>query len=83
MEVNLITSPQPGQTPDPNREAAEKLHAALFADMLRHGGLSEALSTGEDSLDSLASVVIDRVAGELASQDAAFTDHLYKVLKAY
>jgi hypothetical protein len=83
MDITPIRASQQAQTADPNRQAAEKLHAALFADMLRHGGLSEAFSTGQDSLDSLASVVIERVAGELASKDTGFTDHLYRALKAY
>jgi hypothetical protein len=40
----------------------------------------EAFSTGEDSLDALASVVIDRVAEDLASRDTAFTEQLYSML---
>jgi hypothetical protein len=81
MEVPNIGTTRMEPRTDPTRAAAKDLHAALFADMLRHGGLMEAFSTGEDSLDAMASVVIDRVAEDLARRDTAFTEQLYKALQ--
>lgn len=63
--------------PDPLRAAAERLQAAFFLDLLKHGGFADALSTGSGPLDTFTGVVLERVAEDLARGDRRLAEQLY------
>lgn len=63
-------------------QMARNLQTTLFVDMLRNGGLADALSTGSDTLDHWNNEVIEMIAIDLAERDPAIADRLYNQLTA-
>lgn len=72
----------PGRDADPDWQAAEKLHVALFTELLRSSALTDALSTGSSSLDSLAFPIIEKVATYLGSTENQLAEQFYQQLKS-
>ncbi|MFC3301626.1 hypothetical protein [Parvularcula lutaonensis] len=79
--MNPVTLDVAAVSPDPIRKSATELQAALFTQLLRHGGFAEAFSTGSDTLDSLTDHVLQRVAEDIAAADTRFADRLYQQLR--
>ena len=68
---------------DPLRAAAQELQAQFFVDMLKYGGLADALSTGSDTLDSMTDLVLQHLATDLSSQNPQLADALYEQMKGH
>ena len=78
LPISGVTNAAPQ---DPLRAAAEELQAQFFVDMLKYGGLADALSTGSNALDSMTDIVLQSLAKDLASQDPAFAEALYQQMQ--
>ena len=63
---------------DPQWKAAVDLQTAFIAEMLKHGGFGDALSTGDDSLDALTTYIIDDIAADLSRQNTQLADAFYR-----
>ncbi|MEM9286281.1 MAG: hypothetical protein AAGA39_10380 [Pseudomonadota bacterium] len=68
-------------TSDPQRQAAEQLQVVFFKDMLMHGGFADVFSTGNNTLDSFTSFVVEKVAQEIVEKDPSLADHFYQQLR--
>ncbi len=76
MKAAQVTDRRQG----PEWQAALELQTALFADMLRHGGLAEAFSTGSGPLDSMTGQMLQVVAEDLSRHDQSLAERLYKTM---
>ena len=61
-------------------QSAERIQLSLFTDLLRYGGLADALSTGSDSLDYWNQTVSEEIAQDLVRQSPELTERLYQQL---